>query len=103
MKMCLMDRQRRVDCSAAAMDDGCARECYVDQPRPEEVERHLVGHSRYLRRDRVQQAEIVCRRLGKECRLVYGSARAMPRCPMLVPEMQFAAGTGLRMAGDDLL
>src|SRR6202012_4094562 len=27
----------------------------------------------------------------------------MPCCPMLVTEMQLAAGPGLRMAGDDLL
>src|SRR5215469_16161 len=42
MEVSLMDRQRRVDCSAAAMDDNCARESHVDQPSPEEVERHLV-------------------------------------------------------------
>jgi len=74
MEMSLMDRQRGVDCSAAAMDDDGARECHVDEPGPEKVERHLVGHSRRLRRDRAKHAEIVCRRLGEERRLVAGRA-----------------------------
>ena len=69
MEMSLMDRQRRVDCSAPAMDDDGARECQVDQPGPDEVERHLVGHSRRFRRDRAQLAEIVCRRLGQKLRV----------------------------------
>ena len=66
MKMSLMDRQRRVHERAAAMDDDCARECHVDQPGPEEIERHLVGYSRRLRRDRAQHTQVVCRRLGEE-------------------------------------
>src|SRR5579872_4982709 len=59
MEMSLMDRQRGVDRSATAVDDGCARECEVDQPSPKEVERHLVGYSVCRRRDRAQYAEIV--------------------------------------------
>ncbi len=81
----------------------CARECHVDQPGPEEVERHFVGHSRRLRRDRAQHAEIIRRRLGEERRLGPVRAGAVPRRPALVPEMQLAAGPDLGMDGDDLL
>jgi hypothetical protein len=103
LEMSLMDRERRVDCGAAAMDNRCSRECHVDQPGPQEVERHLVGHARRLRRDRAQHTEIVCRRLGEERPLVPGQAGAVPRRPALVPEMQFVTGPDLGMHGDDLL
>ena len=95
------------------MDDECARECHVDQPGPEEVEWHLIGHSRRLGGDRAQHTEIVCRRLGQELRdlmlrgnerrLVPVRVRAVPLRPALVPEMQLGAGPDLRMHGDDLL
>ena len=108
-----MDRQRRVDCVAAAVDDDGARQCQVDQSGPEEVERHLVGHSHRRRRKRVQHTEIVCRRLGQklrdlilrgnERRLVPGRAGGVPERSALVPEMQLAAGPDLGMHGDDLL
>ena len=106
MEMSLMDRQRRVDGSAAAMNDDCARESHVDQPSPEEVERHLVGNPRRLRRDRAQHAKIVCRGPGQELRDNSFSARrtrAVPLRSALVPEMQFAARHDLGMHGDDLL
>src|SRR5438445_738146 len=75
------------DGGAAAMDDGGTRECQVNQPGPEEVERHLVGDPRRLGRDLVQHGEVVCRRLGKERFLVPGRAGEMPFCPALIPEM----------------
>ena len=74
----------------------------MDQPGPQEVERHLVGHSRRLGRDRTQHTEIVCRRLGDERRLI-GPAVAVPRRPALVPEVQLTASPDLGMHGDDLL
>src|SRR5260221_10514922 len=95
MEMSLMDRERRVDGSAAAMNDGRPRECKMDQPGPEEVERHLVGDSLRFRRDRAQHAKIVRRRFGQKCLLIPCSARTVPRRSALVPEIQLAAALNM--------
>src|SRR5690349_1856477 len=84
------------------MDKGCARKSQVDQARPEKVERHLIGHSRRLRRNRAQQSDVVCPGLNKEPGVVRGSAGAMPFCSALVPKIQFSTGGNLGMTGDDL-
>ncbi len=51
MEVGLMNRKRRVDGSAVTVNKDSAGECQVNQPSPEKVERHLVGHPRGLRRD----------------------------------------------------
>src|ERR1700760_3459041 len=86
MEMSLMDRQRGVHRSAAAMDDDSGRERHVDQPGPQEVERHLVTHSGRPGCDAAQHAQIVRRGPGKECRFGLGGAGAVPGGAALVPE-----------------
>src|SRR6516164_10685011 len=84
------------------MDKDRARECHVDQPGPDKVERHLVGYS-CCRCYRPQYGEIICRCLCEERTRVRGITRSVPLRPALVPEIQLAACTDFRMAGDDLL
>src|SRR5271165_7418958 len=98
----LVDRKRRVDRSASAMDDCRAWEREMDEPGPEEVERHLVGDPRRLRPDLAQHAKILGRRLAEERRFGPRRAGPVPRGAALVPEIPLAAGADLGMAGDDL-
>src|ERR1700722_18421141 len=85
------------------MNDGGARKSEMDQPGPEEVERHLVSHPLRPRRDRTQHTEIISRRLGKEWLFVAIIAGAMPYRSTLIPEIQLPARANLGMAGNDLL
>ena len=102
MKVSLMDRKSNVYRSTPAMDESCARESQVDQSGPEEVERHLVGHSCSCRIDGAQHTEVVCHRFGEKYLFYTTRTGAVPQCSALVPEIQLATGCYLGMAGNDL-
>src|SRR5215472_9861220 len=103
MEVSLMDRQCGIDGGTAAMDDGGARKCQMDQPGPEEIEGHLVGHPGCVRRDRAQHGDVVSRRPGEKRLRDPGRPGAMPLRAAFVPEVQLSAGPDLWMHGDNLL
>src|SRR5258708_22548168 len=102
VEMRLMDRQCRVQGTAAAMDQGRARQCQVNQSNPLKVQWHLVSDPRAALRNISQQSQVVRCARGELLRLRFGRVCLLPSAATLVPEGQLPARADIRVGGQNL-
>src|ERR1043166_10063287 len=97
-----MNRNRRVDGTAAAVNDRGVGKSQMDQTGREKVERILVGHVHSGAGKRAKDFQIFGSRLRRKARGETVCAPLQRRLQTLSPEGEFAGAGDFRVTGEDL-
>ena len=101
--MGLVNGERGIERVAAAMNQyGIGQRC-VQQPGPLEIQRVFVRDTRAAGSQALDEAQVVRGTRGKLLRPGVTRFNTLPGAATLVPERQLAAGSHVRMGGQDLL